>query len=244
MNYGYQALPEEGPLTLQAEDEPDRFPLQLYHYLAALTPMEGRDVLEVGSGRGGGSYYMARCLGPKSVTGLDLAQSAVDFANRNWRHPNLKYVQGNAEHLPFSQGTFDAVINVESSHAYGSFTAFLAEVKRVLRPGGCLLITDMRAPQAMRTMMSDLRASGLIVAQETDITAQVVAALESEDGAKRKRMMRVVPWWLSSAFSEFAGLKGTAIHRQLSDRERVYYRWKLVKPEAATVADPGDPQGA
>lgn len=231
MNYGYVALPDERPLSLDAGDEPERYPLQLYHFLAMLTPVEGRDVLEVGSGRGGGCYYLARYLGPQSVTGLDLAQSAVDFANRNWRHQGLRFVQGNAEQLPFGDGSFDVVINVESSHAYGSFIAFLSEVKRVLRPGGVFLITDMRKPEAMQDMIRDLRQSGLNMELETDITAQVVSALEIDDGTKRKRIARLVPWWLSGPFAEFAGVTGSAIHRHLRDGDRVYYRWKLVKAE-------------
>jgi ubiquinone/menaquinone biosynthesis C-methylase UbiE len=232
MNYGYEPMPGEASLPLEDVDEPDRYPLQLYHYLAVLTPLEGRDMLEVGSGRGGGSYYIARYLGPKSVTGLDLAFAAVAFAGRNWRHPNLRYVQGDAERLPFGDGSFDVVINVESSHAYGSFPTFLSEVRRVLRPGGVFLITDMRTPNAMRDMMMDLKQSGMIVDLEDDITVQVVAALEQEDDTKRKRISRLVPWWMSSAFAEFAGVRGSAIHRHLKDKERVYYRWKLTKPLA------------
>jgi ubiquinone/menaquinone biosynthesis C-methylase UbiE len=45
-------------------------------------------------------------------------------------------VHGDAENLPFPQVSFDAVINVESAHCYGSIERFLAEVHRVLRPGG------------------------------------------------------------------------------------------------------------
>jgi ubiquinone/menaquinone biosynthesis C-methylase UbiE len=48
----------------------------------------------------------------------------------------LDFVHGDAESLPFSDGSFDAVINVEASHAYPRLTRFLEEVVRVLRPGG------------------------------------------------------------------------------------------------------------
>ena len=50
---------------------------------------------------------------------------------------------GDAESLPFGDEMFDAVVNVESSHCYGSTPAFLAQVKRVLRCGGHFLFADL-----------------------------------------------------------------------------------------------------
>ena len=49
-----------------------------------------------------------------------------------------------SEDLPFPDDSFDAVINIESSHTYPNFSRFLAEVARVLRPGGHFLYTDVR----------------------------------------------------------------------------------------------------
>ena len=53
-------------------------------------------------------------------------------------------MHGNAESLPFADESFDAVINVEASHGYPDFPRFLAEVARVLRPGGHFLYADFR----------------------------------------------------------------------------------------------------
>ena len=60
MNYGYE--PEAGGpvITLDAEDEPDRLCVQLYEQVLAGVSLSGRDVVEVGSGRGGGASYLAR----------------------------------------------------------------------------------------------------------------------------------------------------------------------------------------
>jgi ubiquinone/menaquinone biosynthesis C-methylase UbiE len=46
--------------------------------------------------------------------------------------------------MPFPDASFDAVINVESSHCYPSMGRFLSEVHRVLRPRGSLLFADLR----------------------------------------------------------------------------------------------------
>ncbi|QDU31359.1 Phthiotriol/phenolphthiotriol dimycocerosates methyltransferase [Anatilimnocola aggregata] len=55
----------------------------------------------------------------------------------------LSFVVGDAENLPFEDDTFDAVVNVESSHCYRSDPAFLAQVRRVLRTGGHVLFADL-----------------------------------------------------------------------------------------------------
>jgi SAM-dependent methyltransferase len=147
MNYGYvDESPGAQPIPLDPADEPDRCCLQLYHHVASAVDLRGRDVLEVGSGRGGGAAYLHRSFAPRSTTGVDFSDRAVAFCRDAHRHPGLDFVHGDAEALPFEDARFDAAINVESSHCYGDMGRFLAEVHRVLRPGGHLLWTDFRPP--------------------------------------------------------------------------------------------------
>lgn len=229
MNYGYMPAKDEAPLALETADELQRYPLQLYHYLATQTEVQGKSMLEVGSGRGGGANYIARYLKPERIVGMDLAKNAVKFAKQNFQQTNLDYQQGNAEALPFADASFDVVLNVESSHAYGSVPNFLKEVHRVLRPGGVFLITDMRGEPGLKLLQQQLRDSGMEMQNETDITRNVVEAIELEEPMKKERIRRLVPKWLVGPFEEFAGVKNSAIHRDLDHRDLIYCRWKLVK---------------
>jgi len=82
MNYGYvdddpAALPELG-----SADWPERYPIYLYHRVAARVDLRNRDVLEVGSGRGGGASYVKRYLGARHILGVDIATSAIAFCRR------------------------------------------------------------------------------------------------------------------------------------------------------------------
>jgi hypothetical protein len=80
MNYGYVALdPKAQPVSLDAKDEHNRYCIQLYHKVASAIDLRGLDVLEVGSGRGGGAAYIKSYLGPSSMTGVELAENAVTF---------------------------------------------------------------------------------------------------------------------------------------------------------------------
>ena len=101
MNYGYCPFEYEKKLKLNPEDEIHRYAIQLYHYLANKVTIEGMDVLEIGSGRGGGCNYIKRYFNPRKITGLDIATNAVNFSKQNYRQKGLYYRQGNAEALPF-----------------------------------------------------------------------------------------------------------------------------------------------
>jgi ubiquinone/menaquinone biosynthesis C-methylase UbiE len=229
MNYGYVPSADEKPLTLLATDEINRYPIQLYHYLATKIDRAEREVLEVGSGRGGGSSYIRRYLNPKNMTGVDIAYNAINFSKNEHTHDGLHYVQGNAEKLPLKNECFDAVINVESCHAYGSVPKFLSEVNRVLKPGGYFLCTDMRSPNGMNTLRKNLLNSGMQILLEEDISINVVDAIESEESLKQKRISEHIPSWFQSTFKEFAGVKGSQIHEGLKNGVLVYHRFVLKK---------------
>ena len=143
MNMGYEDDPPMA-LPLAAPDEPNRYFINLYHRTATQVDLTGKRVLEVSCFHGGGASYLVRTLSPASYTGLDLNRAGIDFCRKRHQLPGLDFVCGNAENLPFADQSFDAVINIEASSYYPSLPRFLAEVARVLRPGGHFLYADIR----------------------------------------------------------------------------------------------------
>ncbi|MFM8913118.1 MAG: methyltransferase domain-containing protein [Flammeovirgaceae bacterium] len=229
MNYGYQPNAEEPALQLK-EQVLQRYPLQMYHYLAAKTSLDEKDVLEVGCGRGGGARYIASAMNPNSYVGLDLAQRAVDLANKIHKQSNLKFIQGSAEEIPVESDSMDVVINVESCHCYGSVDKFLSEVKRVLKPNCYLLLVDFRNEvKNMELLQQQIKNSGLKLLQEENISKNVIAAIEAENPAKVKRIEELIPKRWQKLFSDFAGVVGSRFYNTLKDGTRVYYRFVLQK---------------
>ena len=207
MNYGYVPFGYEKELRLDEEDEVHRYPIQLYHYLVSKVPVEGMDVLEVGSGRGGGCNYIKRYFNPHKITGLDIAVNAVTFSKQVHNQKGLYYKQGNAEALPFEDCYFDVVVNVESCHAYGSVPNFLNEVKRVLNEGGYFLCADMRSPDGMITLRRNFLNSGLSLIDEENITQNVVRAIEEEELLKAKRIEQFIPVKFQKVFKTFKKIR-------------------------------------
>ncbi|MGE0587653.1 MAG: class I SAM-dependent methyltransferase [Cyclobacteriaceae bacterium] len=229
MNYGYVPNANEKPFDIPLGPEVQRYSLQMYHYLALKTDVQGKDVLEVGSGRGGGAKHVASALQPASYIGMDLAQSAVDLAKKLHKVPNLSFIQGSAESIPLPDNSIDVVLNVESCHAYGSVDKFLSEVKRVLKPGGYLLLVDFRSVENMDLLKSQLANSGLELLEEENISQNVINAMEEEDDTKQARIKRLVPTKWQKLFADFAGVVGSKLHTNLKNGTRLYYRFVLRK---------------
>ncbi|GEL94079.1 phthiotriol/phenolphthiotriol dimycocerosates methyltransferase [Cellulomonas composti] len=231
MNYGWAPTADGGrDLDLSAQEEPDRLAINLYERTIDGTDLSGRDVLEVGSGRGGGSLYVARHHGPRSVVGLDFSAAAIKLCRRHRVAPGLQFVRGDAQAMPFADASFDAVLNVESSHCYPSFPAFLAEVRRVLRPGGVLMFADFRPTEAVPDLLAELRATDLVVERHDDITAHVVAALRSDDARKRELIGAWLPRFTHPAMRRFAAVEGSTSFDGFASGRTSYVVARLTAP--------------
>ncbi|HTY35193.1 MAG TPA: class I SAM-dependent methyltransferase, partial [Mycobacterium sp.] len=177
MNWGYEEYPPMA-LPLAESDEPNRYFIQLYHRVATQVDLAGKRVLEVSCGHGGGASYLTRTQGPASYTGLDLNPVGLDFCRKKHQLPTLDFVEGSAEKLPFADQSFDAVINIEASHCYPRFPRFLAEVARVLSPGGHFLYADARPKQDIANWEKELGDAPMRLLSERVINEQVARGLE------------------------------------------------------------------
>ena len=230
MNYGYADLdPSAKELKLSDGESDNRFCIQLYQHVAGAVDLSGKDVVEVGSGRGGGPSYIARRLKPRSMLGIDLSDKAVDFCNQTYAVDGLSFRQGDAEHLPLPNASVDVVVNLESSHCYGSMEQFLSEVHRVLRPGGYFLFSDHRDADKIALLHEQLEKCGLREKKRTDITANVVRALELDDDRKQRLIEKKCPKVLRGRMAEFAAMKGTKTYETFKTGYSRYLSFVLQK---------------
>ena len=233
MNYGYADLdPNANEITLNDRERANRFCIQLYHHVAGAVELNGKDVIEVGSGRGGGASYVARHLKPRSMVGIDLSDKAVAFCKSYYSINGLSFSQGDAENLPLSNSTVDAIVNLESSHCYGSMERFLSEVCRVLRPGGFFLFSDHRDQDKIDLLRKQLKDSGLRLVRETDITPNVLRALELDNDRKQKLIEQKCPRILRRRMEEFAAMKGTKTFETFKTGYSRYLSFVLQKEDA------------
>ena len=221
LNYGYE---EDPPLALPlvASDEPDRFPIQLYHRTATQVDLVGKKVLEVSCGHGGGASYLMRTLHPASYTGLDLNTVGIEFCRKRHNLPGLDFVQGNAETLPFPDQSFDAVINVEAAINYQNVPRFFAEMERVLRPGGHFLYADIRYADEIAAWEAELASIPMRLVSEHVINAEVMRGLEKNRFLDQitRRLPNIA--FLRGIANDYAGGPGSLIYRRLENGEASY----------------------
>jgi SAM-dependent methyltransferase len=230
MNYGFVNLDRHAaPLVLDPSDEDDRLCIQLYHRVAAAIDVRGLDVLEIGCGRGGGCSFIKRYLQPRSVMGVDLSSRAISLCRQHRARPGLTFFRGDAESLPLGNAAFDVVVNVESSHCYGSMPRFLSEVRRVLRPGGHFLFADLRPASEVERLRGYLRASALQVLDEERLTPGVLAALHRDSDRKRLLIRKRAPWPIRGQIQQFAGLNGSSVYEDFRLGRADYVRFVLRK---------------
>lgn len=228
---GYEEDPAMGVLLDEA-DEPNRYPIQFYHRLAVDEHLAGKDILEVSSGHGGGASYLMRTFKPKSYVGLDLNPAGVTFCRQRHNLPGMRFVQGDAQDLPFPDGSFDVVINLEASHSYPDFARFLAEVARVLRTGGRFLYADLRLRKEVDQWTADMQSCPLQTLSHRVVNPEIVRGYERNSQQRREQIdhyMRFLPRRLRSSAADFSGVEGGGNDLALQNGELSYQHWVMTK---------------
>lgn len=112
----------------------------LHRYFFARTLCRGLDVLDIASGEGYGAALLAQTA--RSVVGVEISTDAVEHARATYVRPNLRYEVGDARVIPLADASVDAVVSFETIEHFFEHDQFIAEVKRILRPDGCLIISS------------------------------------------------------------------------------------------------------
>jgi len=116
---------------------------------------DGETVLDLGSGGGIDVLLSARRVGPTGVAyGLDMTEEMLALARRNAaqsRITNAHFLKGHIEAIPLAAESVDVVISNCVINLSGDKSAVLAEIERVLKPGGRVGISDVVAEDTLST---------------------------------------------------------------------------------------------
>lgn len=113
----------------------------LHRYAITNDYIAGRVVVDIASGEGYGSNLIAKKA--KKVYGIDISDEAVHFATEKYRDTaNLSFMVGSVEAIPLEGQTADVVISFETLEHTDNHHEMMREVKRILKPGGILIISS------------------------------------------------------------------------------------------------------
>ena len=111
-------------------------------WLARVGCLAGRSVLEIGCGTGTVLPWLCDAVGSTGrVVALDLSDEMLSQARARCAGHSPHFCQGEARRLPFADAGFDAVFVINTFPHLTPREQVLEELRRILRPGGCLSIT-------------------------------------------------------------------------------------------------------
>lgn len=181
--------------------------------------LAGRRVLDVGCGRGGTVYAMREYFEPAKVVGMDLTAEAVAFCSKTHVYANTSFLQGDAEHLPFDDASFDVVTNIESSHHYPHIGEFYTGVYRILSTGGYFLCATVLPVERFTQDLAFLSDMGFVLERNIDITANVLASC---DRNKVELFKGVDSSGADEGIANAIGLPGSQIYMNMKSNVTAY----------------------
>jgi demethylmenaquinone methyltransferase / 2-methoxy-6-polyprenyl-1,4-benzoquinol methylase len=121
-------------------------PLWRFATVRAVDPQPGERILDIAAGTGTSSVALTK-TGAR-VVGVDISPGMLDEARL--KHPDIEFIEANADHLPFGDDEFDAVTVSFGLRNMKDPKVALSEMYRVLKPGGRVVICEFsRPPRAL-----------------------------------------------------------------------------------------------
>jgi ubiquinone/menaquinone biosynthesis C-methylase UbiE len=166
----------------------EKFGREIAEKLAARGAQSGC-ILDAGCGFGTTAIVLAQALPQSEVVGIDLSEPLLDLAVQAAQNASLgervTFEKADVEQIPYDDGAFQAVVNVQMLHIVKDPIAMLNELERVLAPDGFLFMADIR--RSWVGLFEKVFRSGL--------TVDEAAVLVRRSRLREGRFSSDLLWW-------------------------------------------------
>lgn len=181
--YPERIIPSEtfgGPLAVH---------LKRYEFAARFC--RGKVVLDAACGVGYGSSFLSNTA--KEVIGVDISAEAITYAKDHYQKENTRFQMMDAGNLDFPERYFDLVCSFETLEHLDNPLNFLAEVKRVLKEGGIVIIST---PQAKKTVSKPGNPYHKVEFSKNDFNNALRKYFTKVEIFGQRRRQSVVHYWI------------------------------------------------
>lgn len=142
-------------------NNPVRAHIQEVHEVKVLREMSAvgspASVLEIGCGNGNGAKLIRKYFNPGNIEAIDIDERMIYIARKRNKDNKVKFHLMSAAQLEFPDKSFDAVFDFGIIHHLADWRSCISELKRVLKPGGELIIEEMSSDSFSTGMGKVLR---------------------------------------------------------------------------------------
>ncbi len=121
--------------------------------LKELKKLDPKKILDVATGTADVAIMATNSLHPEKIIGIDISDGMLDFGRKKIEKLNLgkiiELVNGDSETINFADNSFDAVTVAFGVRNFQNLEKGLGEIKRVLRPGGKLVVLEFSKPKSV-----------------------------------------------------------------------------------------------
>jgi demethylmenaquinone methyltransferase/2-methoxy-6-polyprenyl-1,4-benzoquinol methylase len=203
-------------------------PIWRFATVRAIDPQPGERILDIAAGTGTSSAALTKT--GATVVAFDFSPGMVAEGRR--RHPELEFIEGNAEKLPFADNEFDAVTISFGLRNINDPKAALAEMYRVLKPGGRLVICEFSKPPLALLRAGYNAYLAYVMPIVARATSSNTAAGFAVSGSPAWR--GATSPWVSSPFTVAASPRTRRCSRRQPDAARA-------RPPAPSPSSPSNP---
>ena len=154
----------------------------------------GGRILDAGCGPGYEAMSLRRAFPSAEVIGIDLSEPLLNFARRSAENAGLRdglrFETANVENIPYPDDSFDAVISLFLWNVLADPARMCNEIERVLKPGGRLIMIDLRRIWWLSLFEPATRRAYVI---------PEVFDLVKRTNLRPVQMQRAVIWWCLTA---------------------------------------------
>ncbi|CDW89709.1 UNKNOWN [Stylonychia lemnae] len=201
-NCGYAILTQTGEtLKLVAkQDIKNQYQNQMYHYAALgirnLDDLQGKNVLDLATGRGGGLAFLAKYFYPKNAVGIDISSHQIQFAQSHQDEiDSLSYFQGDVECLNavnFDKDIqYDLITCIESLHCFSNLSAIFNGVQNLMQKNGNFVIVDIFEKKEVKNIEKIMKHFFMIEKREI-ITINVKHAMNLDKPRVEKMISKFI----------------------------------------------------
>ena len=165
---------------IQLKKEDLDFPNQVTTYLNLFKNIEikNQSILDIGCGWGRGTHTIKKYFKKCKVTGIDIDSSYINYAKLHFKECN--YLQDNFFNTKIKKNSFDFIVSNCSMHFFYNYNIPFNNFKKILKPGGKVLITDLWTNESFFTFLTKCNQHEMKVLSMEDLTNQTIQAMEKD----------------------------------------------------------------